>query len=835
MCRSILIRCCIWISVLLACSIADVQANNLINNGDFSSEIGGFTSQYQYVVGTDTAIAEGTYSIVTTAKQVHPAWGAYFDHTSSNSSGRYFVANPLAETNSTVWQSSVVSVTQTNTVYRFEIWIMKAYPLDENPPLLLFQIGDGKNWTEMGQTSTLESTKPGTWLLTYVDARFATTGTYNLRLKNANGNGALAGNDLGIDDVYFGLRSSAPSVASEPGIGDPNFLFPVAVPEPLPPKQLALALDSAPRLTVQVSARREVKVEWADTITGPWVKWSNVVSSSERFALLDSSARLPYRFYRAEAKPGPPGYVWIAPGNFMMGSPASEPNRGGDELQHEVVLSSGFWLSDHEVTQAEYEEVMGANPSYFKGSDRPVETVSWNDAMLYCQKLTERERAAGRITAGQAYRLPTEAEWEYAARAGTTGPRYGEYNAIAWYGANSGSQTRVVKEKVPNAWGLYDMIGNVWEWCSDWYGGYPSESSINPTGPTVGSKRVRRGDAYYSQEKFSRAAQRLSTEPESRSRDVGFRPALGVAPEVVEDQTEVVGLEVESFPRLTLQGPPGTVARVERAEGGGESWTAWSNVVIGAEGVIMVDSSSKDALRSYRVQAEPIPTGPAGFVWIAPGSFMMGSPSNELGQNPGELQHTVTLSQGFWMSDHETTQAEYESIMGTNPSRFKGSDRPVEMVSWKNAALYCEKLTERDRLAGRITGQQAYRLPTEAEWEYAARAWTSGARHGELDSIAWWQFNSGAQTRPVKQKEPNAAGLFDMMGNVSEWCSDWYDYYPTGSVTDPTGPSMGVKRVIRGGNWGQPDKVCRSAYRAFYDPVASNSNLGFRPVLSSVR
>ena len=213
----------------------------------------------------------------------------------------------------------------------------------------------------------------------------------------------------------------------------------------------------------------------------------------------------------------------------------------------------------------------------------------------------------------------------------------------------------------------------------------------------------------------------------------------------------------------------------------------------------------------------------------------MGSPADERWRDD-EVQHTVTLTQGFWLSDHEVTQSEYLSVMGITPSFFKGDlNRPVETVSWDDAVEYCRKLTERERAEGRITGQQAYRLSTEAEWEDAARAGTVGARHGELDAIAWWSSNSGDQTHPVKQKAPNAWGLYDMLGNVWEWCSDWYGDYPTVSVTDPTGSPSGPFRVNRGGCWHLDAGLARSAFRLGFAPGIRNFNLGFRPALSSVR
>jgi formylglycine-generating enzyme required for sulfatase activity len=173
--------------------------------------------------------------------------------------------------------------------------------------------------------------------------------------------------------------------------------------------------------------------------------------------------------------------------------------------------------------------------------------------------------------------------------------------------------------------------------------------------------------------------------------------------------------------------------------------------------------------------------------------------------------------------------------MGSNPSSQKGESLPVEVVSWNDAVAYCKKLTELERAGGRITSQQAYRLPTEAEWEYAARAGTTGARYGELDTIAWYKVNSGRQTHAVKQKAANAWRLYDMIGNVSEWCSDWYEKYPNGSVTDPMGPGSGSDRVYRGGGWDGDAMDTRSASRFRFVPGIRFSILGFRPVLSAVR
>ncbi len=190
--------------------------------------------------------------------------------------------------------------------------------------------------------------------------------------------------------------------------------------------------------------------------------------------------------------------IWIAPGTFVM----SNPLGGGDDT--EVTLTRGYWLGRTEVTQAQWQAVAEKIPvfenipvpSYFKGSDRPVERVTWDMAMAFCAQLSEDERAAGRLPPGYAYSLPTEAQWEYGCRAGTTGKYAGEIAAMAWYDNNSGGETHPVAQKRPNPWGFYDMHGNVVEWCVDWYGGYPGGRVNDPIGPVTGVYRVRRGGAW---------------------------------------------------------------------------------------------------------------------------------------------------------------------------------------------------------------------------------------------------------------------------------------------------------------------------------------------------
>jgi hypothetical protein len=269
-------------------------------------------------------------------------------------------------------------------------------------------------------------------------------------------------------------------------------------------------------------------------------------------------------------------------------------------------------------------------------------------------------------------------------------------------------------------------------------------------------------------------------------------------------------------------------------------WTQWTNGVVGGRESLVVDLSPAEISRYYRARLVSLPSGSIGFVWIPSGTFVMGSPESEPDRNDDEVQHTVTLTKGFWLCDHEVTQAEYEAVMGNNPSYFKGADRPVEQVRWTDAVFYCQKLTERERAAGRITTQQAYRLPTEAEWEYAARAGTIGSRYGSLDAVAWWVRNSsgpgyGGQTHLVKDKQSNRWNLYDMFGNVFEWCSDWYGAYPVGNVKDPTGPDSNTYRVSRGGSWNSDSGHARSALRQWDSPGTFSYTIGFRVALSEVR
>ena len=263
--------------------------------------------------------------------------------------------------------------------------------------------------------------------------------------------------------------------------------------------------------------------------------WPNRFSANMRFRVIATDGDEP-------PNPNPPRLVWIPAGTFLMGSPPSEPDREEDEGPQTIVtISRGFWLGKYEVTQREYQAVMGNNPSYFQGDlDLPAETVSWDDAASYCGKLTARERAAGRLPAGYEYGLPTEAQWEYACRAGTTtATAFGnslsstQANYDGNWPYNGGAKgpyvqgTTKVGSYAPNAWGLYDMHGNVWEWCLDWYAGpYPGGSVTDPKWLASGWDPVIRGGGWGASGQLCRSAFRLRGALHFRGSILGFRAAL---------------------------------------------------------------------------------------------------------------------------------------------------------------------------------------------------------------------------------------------------------------------------------------------------------------------
>ena len=309
-------------------------------------------------------------------------------------------------------------------------------------------------------------------------------------------------------------------------------------------------------------------IEYATSLAEPttWIPLDYLVLPRSPYLYIDT--RMPAapikRFYQARESTVLPvaDMVYIPPGAFTMGSPESEAERSTEETQHRVTLTRGFWMGKYEVTQGEYLELMGSNPSRFRnvpvfhygvpGSAvtnelrHPVEQVSWIDATNYCRRLTQIEVAAGRLPAEYTYRLPTEAEWEYACRGGATGAFHygpalslGMANFYGFYEYDSTNGTRQVLTNTslgrttlvgsysPNAFGLYDMHGNVLEWCLDWFGSYPNSVATDPVGPATGSLRVARGGSWFHEGRYCRSASRsLSPPPRYLQYHLGFRVVL---------------------------------------------------------------------------------------------------------------------------------------------------------------------------------------------------------------------------------------------------------------------------------------------------------------------
>jgi formylglycine-generating enzyme required for sulfatase activity len=479
--------------------------------------------------------------------------------------------------------------------------------------------------------------------------------------------------------------------------------------------------------------------------------------------------------------------VLIPAGDFFMGSPEGDIEaRGEEKPAHRVRISKPFYLGVYEVTQAQYEAVMRYNPSHFssngggkdlvagQSTDRyPVENVPWLDAVTFCNKLSEREgrKSSYEIDGenvrvpdrnGSGYRLPTEAEWEYACRANASTPtRYSfgddaaELGEYGWFYGHSDARTHLVGQKKPNGFGLYDMHGNVWEWCWDWYsaGYYKQSPADDPTGSEPASLRVRRGGSWGHEPRWCRSAFRSQVGPGVRDRKQGFRLALYPS-DKIKDQSgnmspglplsnesktaQPLGVEKLVTPRT--EGPKPTPSGIEskptlRPRG---DWTSPTtkrdcSIATGADSKIarqeqgestwdplnaseLAPNSANGLMPSLIAWAKSQPPGNVAivstkmeFVRIKAGEFIMGSPEPDAPpeQKP---QHKVRISP-FYLGIYEVTQAQYQAAMGNIPSYFSstggGKDKvagrstdqyPVEGVSWLDAVRFCNALSKKDGL-----------------------------------------------------------------------------------------------------------------------------------------
>ena len=565
--------------------------------------------------------------------------------------------------------------------------------------------------------------------------------------------------------------------------------------------------------------------------------------------------------------------VLLPPGEFTMGRTEEELNQiltiidNGPELKkmrggmltwsmlmmpaHRVRITKPFYLGACEVTVDQFRQFVEASghqteaeqglnhgkpyqarrpmstwrkpmawrPNYQPDDNEPVLQLCWNDCVAFCKWLSEKE--------GREYCLPTEAEWEYACRAGTMTPwsfgDFGDFDRVAhdyaWWsdgGQDKRDRPRPVGLGQPNAFGLYDMHGNVWEYVADWWHRLTyKESSLNdPTGPAVQSekndlRRIIRGSSFDWGRWGGNSAYRMRiTQRSNQHPHMGFRVAMrikgaqGVAPAVDPDLQR----------RGQTRDPGADSKEVIDALTGGEA-----------------DKQHPEELTIDLADGVKME-----FVLIPAGSFVMGSVSGAEDEMP---LHRVVISKPFYMAKHEVTQSQWEAVMGPNgwlaglrsgDNDMSGPMKAMNGLSWDACRDFIRKL--RVQAPG-----HGFSLPTEAQWEYACRAGSDAEFHfGDDDSslgeYAWfagnmiWPGQPGFKGRTfyhdVGKKKPNPWGLYDMHGGVWEWCADWYDedYYFDSPLEDPAGPDEGLLRVLRGGSWFRYAKYARSAYRRPFHP-----------------
>jgi formylglycine-generating enzyme required for sulfatase activity len=565
-------------------------------------------------------------------------------------------------------------------------------------------------------------------------------------------------------------------------------------------------------------------------------------------------------------------FVDVSAGTFVMGSPVGEPCREATETEHSVKLSLSFSMMRNEVTADQFKNMMGYAPaeqtscSSFKC---PVHALSWSEAVAYCNKLSAAEdnvascydcKGEGAdVTCTEApaysgadaydcpgYRLPTEAEWEYAYRAGTsTSLHYGAIidcdtkdatvDAIGWFRDNSGESTHPVGEKWANDWGLFDMAGNVSEWCHDWTeDDLGSQAVTDPWGVASGTTRAIRGGSAFDIAGHLRAAYRAKGAPTTKPKGTGFRCV-----------------------RSVLTCGDAAIQEGEACDG-----TLLNNKTCKDLGFYAgaLGCTAKCVFDTSKCVHDEIS--------VSGGTFTMGSPESENCRQTTETEHQVTLTHDFEMMRTEATQKSYIALLGYNGSGSPacGEDCAADYITWHRAAAYCNALSilsgleqcyactgadwyEKCATVGKyeknaIYDCTGYRLPTEAEWEYAYRAGTTTALYnGDLavctsidtnaSAIGWYYDNSSAEDQRVAMKAPNAWGLYDMAGNVWEWCHDYYEVDLGASPkTDPVGTDIDGRRVMRGGSYYVYAEEMRAAFRRGHDPTSTYYVGGVRCVRS---
>jgi len=546
----------------------------------------------------------------------------------------------------------------------------------------------------------------------------------------------------------------------------------------------------------------------------------------------------------------------IPAGKFVMGA-VIERREGGAYWQtpyREVTISKPYYMGVFEVTQQQFEQIMGSDakrdrrydeanardkekPRWLKGKTYPEALLTWNEAAEFCVKLSARS--------DRHVWLPTEAQWEYACRAGsptrfpwgenpTDVHQYENFTRIfqgetleTAKDAGGFRTTAPVGSFKPNNFGLYDMLGNVPEWCHDWFtSNYIGAPTLDPTGPGVsppvplaGPCHVWRGKGFSDVWDWSHIINR----PQHYATPFcGFRVVVAVKSTTGTKQGAQVSWSLGNGDHL-LKAPSTTGPATANDETPAKTPTAPADLKLRVPAGCRAASGTQAESYTKSGWAQAIVHEATGMelVYIPAGSFLMGSPADTTRSQQEterswiakyEKPHPVTLTRGFYMGRHEVTQSQWEQVLGSNPSLFRnvGPTAPVDSVSWHDCQIFATKA------AGGL------RLPTEAEWEYACRAGTASPYAADLNETGWYDGNSAGTTHPVGQKKPNAWGLYDMHGNVREWCQDFSsNEYATEPATDPTGPAKGddaESRILRGGSWADYAFYCRSSARGWSHP-----------------
>lgn len=499
--------------------------------------------------------------------------------------------------------------------------------------------------------------------------------------------------------------------------------------------------------------------------------------------------------------------------SYSMGSDEGYP---WENPIHTVQLSYHFYISPYEITQQQYQNLMNVNPSHFVGDSLPVENITWYDAILFCNELSKIENFDTVYTytsilegvAGEqcviesvqidynknGYRLPTEAEWEYACRGNTKTEYYWKKSPqdFAWFHSNSKGKTHTVGQKEPNQFGLYDMCGNVYEWCNDWllmdyYEMSPKKNPIGPSGE-IAYRRVIRGGGFNDDLDHLRSGYRMMCEPFRWGSELGFRVARGsFTPGNVDDEYKMIHIEKN--------------ATFTMGSTKGEVW----------------EKPKHPVTLTYEY-------------WLGETEVTQKEFKNVMNINPSRFKHVDRPVENInW----------FEIILYCNKKSKRHNYDTVYSYSEQigTPGDSCILLDVKIDLT-----KNGYRLPTEAEWEYACRGettteWYWGDRDKDIDKYAWYYENSNSKSQRVAQKKPNKLGFYDMSGNLFERCHDWwsFDYYEHSPQKNPTGPSTGFLHVLRGGSWGDDLQNTRSAYRVMGEPEGKGNDTGFRLARGSIR